>query len=99
MSANVVEARFETLIAQARRLRRKGELKKATTALRQACLLDEERAPIWTLYAALLAGLGKREEAGAAFRHALWLRHRAGDVARERSTANLAASLGLACAA
>lgn len=99
MSAEVVHARFEILVAQARRLRRKGELKKATTTLRQACMLDEESAAVWTLYAALLAGLGKREEAGTAFRHALWLRHRAGDVARERSTANLAASLGLACAA
>lgn len=99
MSSAVVHERFETLVTQARRLRRKGERKKELTALRQACLLEEDCASAWTLYGARLADAGRRDDAAQAFRHALWLRHRAGDSARERTTAAVAARLGLACAA
>lgn len=99
MSTAVVHERFETLVAQARRLRRKGEHKKELTALRQACLLEEERASTWTLYAAKLAAAGRIADAAQAFRHAVWLRRRAGDVARERATAAFASRLGVALAA
>ncbi|MCC6647045.1 MAG: hypothetical protein IT374_15910 [Polyangiaceae bacterium] len=99
MSTAVVHERFLTLVAQARRLHRKGERKKELTALRQACLLEEDCASAWTLYAARLADAGRREDAAQAFRHAIWLRHRDGDLARERATVTVAARRGVPLAA
>ncbi len=99
MSAEAAHQRFETLVAQARRLRRKGERKKELTALRNACLLEEGCAAAWTLYAARLADAGRRDDAAQAFRHAMWLRRRAGDTARTRSTAAFASRVGVALAA
>jgi predicted Zn-dependent protease len=74
------------LVARARKHRRRGEMRKALTALREACARDEEAAWLWTMYGALLASDGKANEAAGAFRHALWLRRTAGDASRVRST-------------
>jgi Flp pilus assembly protein TadD len=47
-----------SLVDRARRLRKKGDSRKAIVALREACLREEENAAIWTLYGALLAKAG-----------------------------------------
>jgi Flp pilus assembly protein TadD len=78
-----------SLVDRARRLRRKGESRKALVALREACLRDEENAAIWTLYGALLARAGKLDEARRALVHAHWLRKTCGDEPRMRVTARL----------
>jgi len=76
----------DMLIERARRLRRKGERRKAVVALREACLRDERSAWTWTLYGVWLAELGRTGEAESALGQALWLRRRAGDEARARVT-------------
>lgn len=91
---SVIAELEDSLMGRVRRLRRRGELKKAATVLREACLVDEHSAPLWTMYGAMLAKLGRRDDAAQALRHALWLRHAAGDVAREHSTASFLDSLG-----
>jgi hypothetical protein len=75
-----------SLVDRARKHLRRGETRKALVALREACAREEEAAWLWTLYGAQLARSGRREEAGAALRHALWLRRTSGDAARARST-------------
>ncbi|MFO0662254.1 MAG: hypothetical protein U0165_20850 [Polyangiaceae bacterium] len=81
--------RTAALVEKARKLRRKGETRKAVVALREACLVSENQPSVWCLYGALLAEIGKREEAENAFRQALWLRKREGDIARARVTQTL----------
>jgi Flp pilus assembly protein TadD len=48
-------------------------------ALREACMLSEYDASLWTLYGARLAEFGQAEEARKALVHAQWLRRSAGD--------------------
>jgi Flp pilus assembly protein TadD len=79
-------ATSEAIVARARKHLRRGETRKALTALREACARDERAAWLWTVYGALLAKSGRREEAAAALRHALWLRRTSGDERRARST-------------
>jgi Flp pilus assembly protein TadD len=83
----------ETLIARSRRVRAKGDARRALVLLRQACALDEWRARSWTLLGVLLAREGVSEEAGRAFNQARWLRARAGEKARAAVTEQLAARL------
>jgi Flp pilus assembly protein TadD len=83
----------ETLIARSRRVRAKGDVRRALVLLRQACALDEWRARTWTLLGALLAREGAREEAGRALNQARWLRARAGETGRAVVTERLASSL------
>jgi Flp pilus assembly protein TadD len=83
----------ETLIARSRRVRAKGDGRRALVLLRQACALDEWRARPWTLLGALLASTGAVEEAGRALNHARWLRARAGETGRAAVTERLAARL------
>lgn len=79
------------LVQRARRLRRRGELRKALVVLREACLTDEYDAATWTLYGALLVTEGRVDDGRQALRHAVWLRRRRGDEARVRSTEALLA--------
>ena len=58
-------------------------------ALREACLTDEHDAARWTQYGALLARVGREDDAAQALRHALWLRRSSGDAARARVTEGL----------
>jgi Flp pilus assembly protein TadD len=81
------------LFERARRLRRRGEPRKAIVALREACLRDDRAAWAWTLYGAWLGELGRTSDAEAALGHALWLRKRAGDEPRARVTERLLARL------
>jgi len=91
-SADPVEA----LIARARKLRDKGDARKALLLLRQACMMDEWCARSWTLLGVVLARAGRVDEGLKALRHARWLRSRAGDQARTVSTARLIERLTLA---
>ncbi len=83
----------ETLIARSRRVRDKGDVRRAVVLLRQACALDEWRARTWTLLGAFLASTGAAEEAGQALNQARWLRARAGEKARAAVTERLAERL------
>ena len=89
----------DSLIARARKLRRRGEARKMLTTLREACLRDEGAAWLWTLYGAMLAEGGRDEDAQKALRHALWLRRSDGDARRAQSTQALIDRLGLPAAA
>jgi tetratricopeptide (TPR) repeat protein len=93
-----VDAQEASLIGRARKLRDKGETRKALIALREACLRDENAAWLWTLYGSLLAEKGRPEDARAALRHALWLRRSAGDEKRAVVTERLLDSVGYAAA-
>ncbi len=76
----------EALVVRSRRLRRRGELRRAVVVLRQACALDDRRARSFTLLGALLLRTGHRAEAEGALRHARWLRARAGESGRAAAT-------------
>ena len=80
------DRRGSPLVERARRLRRRGDVRKALVALREACLVDEYDAATWTLYGALLVSEGRLNDGRQALRHAVWLRRRVGDRARVRST-------------
>jgi Flp pilus assembly protein TadD len=86
-------SRLEQLVQKARKLRHRGETRKALQALREACLLDEQSAWLWTLYGYHLTCAHRLEEARQAFRQALWLRRSSGDERRLRSTQALVARL------
>lgn len=75
-----------SFVDRARRLRRRGQLRQALAALRQACFADEYNAATWTLYGALLVSEGHVTDGQQALRHAVWLRRRVGDAPRVRST-------------
>jgi hypothetical protein len=80
---------IETLIARSRKLRARGEARRALVLLRQACALDEWRARSWTLLDVNLARFGAADEARQALHQARWLRTRAGEGARAAVTARL----------
>jgi Flp pilus assembly protein TadD len=92
----VADDPVELLVAKARRLRQKGERRRALVLLRQACALDEWRPRTYTLLGIQLAREGHREEAAQALNQARWLRARAGETARAAVTARLAADLRVA---
>jgi Flp pilus assembly protein TadD len=74
----------EALVVKARRIRTKGDDRKATQLLRTACLLDEWRPHTFEMLGAWLLEAGHRDEARARLRHARWLHVRAGDEASAR---------------
>lgn len=73
-------------VARANRARRKGDHRAQANALRQACLIDEYDAVLWTRLGDALFRLARHEESLQALRHALWLRERSGDEPRARVT-------------
>lgn len=81
---------IELLVIRARKLRQKGDRRRALVTLRDAANQDEWGARTWTLLGALLAEMGQRAQAADAFERARWLRARAGDKARALVTARLA---------
>ena len=89
----VVSDPVEILVIRARKLRQKGDLRRALVTLREACHLDEWRARSWTLLGVLLADMGQRADAVEALNRARWLRARAGEKARAAVTAAIAARL------
>jgi Flp pilus assembly protein TadD len=76
-------------VARANNARRKGDRRTEANALRQACLIDEYDAALWTRLGDALFRLAKHEEAVQALRHALWLRERNNDDRRARVTRKL----------
>lgn len=74
----------ESRLDQVRRLRRRGEERRALLVLREVCFKASGDARLWTLYAAQCWRIGRRDDAKQAFRQALWLRQRAHDEPRAR---------------
>lgn len=74
--------RADELTDRARRMRRRGESRRALVALREACLLDETSAVRWMLYAYELQRGGKLDEAEQAMKQSLYRREQAGDERR-----------------
>ena len=74
--------RVNELTARALRLRRKGELRRAAVALREACALDEAHPARWLWLSDVLGRMGKRHEAEQALKQALFLRQQAGEKAK-----------------
>jgi hypothetical protein len=91
--------RVEALVARARKQRSRGEARKMLGLLREACAFAEDVAWLWTLYGARLAEHGRHDDARRALTHALWLRRKAGDAKRARSTQAVLDRLGLPAAA
>jgi Flp pilus assembly protein TadD len=88
----------EQLIARARKLRTRGDQRRAILTLREACSLDEWRARSFTMLGAWLAEARQGAEAAQAIRHACWLRGRAGEPGRARATERLLARFAAAAA-
>ncbi len=76
-------------VARANKARRRGDVRAEACALRQACLIDEGNAALWTRWGDALVRLSKHDDALQAFRHALWLRERADDELRAEVTRRL----------
>lgn len=83
----------EIRILRARKLRAKGDRRRALVLLREACALDVWRARTHAILGALCVELGQRDEATRAFKHACWLRSRAGEERRAEATARILSSL------
>jgi hypothetical protein len=77
------------LVLRARRLRRRGEERRAMLILREACHAAEDCARLWTLYAAQCMRVGRRDDAADALTRAVWLRERNRDPARAKVTRDL----------
>ena len=75
----------EQLVARAKRLRHKGEGRRAFQVLREACQLDEWRSRPHALLGSWLLDAGQRDEAHQRLRHARWLCSRSGSEGRARA--------------
>jgi Flp pilus assembly protein TadD len=91
--ADVAERAIE-LTARGHRLRRKGELRRACLAFREACALDEADAARWLWLGDTLARMGKRDEAERAMKQALYLRLQAAEKAKATVIRGLMLKLG-----
>jgi Flp pilus assembly protein TadD len=89
----VADDPVEALVVRSRKLRERGETRKALVLLRQACALDERRPRVWTLLGVHLARQGFGEDAVRALRQAGWLHARAGEKARAAVTRRLEGEL------
>jgi Flp pilus assembly protein TadD len=78
-NSDAASARACDLAARAHRLRRRGDLRRAFVALREACALDEHNAPRWLWLADVLVRMGKRDDAERAMKQALFLRQQTGE--------------------
>lgn len=85
----VPEDPVEVLITRARRLRRRGETRRALVLLRHACALDEWRPRTYTLLGVYAAREGLTHEAEQALNQARWLFGRAGQKARAAVVARI----------
>jgi Tfp pilus assembly protein PilF len=64
---------IDAMLARARKLRQKGEERRAFVTLRQAVNLDETRARSWVLFGAMATELGLDDQAARAFEQARWI--------------------------
>jgi Flp pilus assembly protein TadD len=88
-SSDAPEIPGTPLVQRARRLRRRGEQRRAMLILREACHAAEDCARLWTLYAAQCMRVGRRDDASDALTRAIWLRERERDSARAKVTRDL----------
>ena len=88
--------RARDLTTRAHRLRRRGELRRALVALREACGLDEHHPARWLWLSYVLGLLGKRDEAAQAMKQALFLRQRNGEKGKVNVIRGLLLQLGRA---
>jgi len=84
----------EVLISSARRVRRRGDERRARQLLRDACALDEWRPRTFALLGAWLLASNLHEEARQKLRHARWLTLRAGEARRVRTFDGVLARAG-----
>jgi Flp pilus assembly protein TadD len=84
------------LTSRAHRLRRRGDLRRACVALREACALDEQHAARWMWLGDTLARMGKRDEAERAMKQALFLRQQSDEKAKANVIRGLLLQLGRA---
>jgi len=78
------EERARELTVRAQKLRRKGEPRRASMTLREACGLGEPNAARWMMLGDMLARMGARDEASKAMRQALYLWQRSGEKAKAK---------------
>ncbi len=79
----------EVMLARVRRMRRRGEQRRAMLTLRDAAYGAQDDASLWTLYASQCIRAGKRDRAEQALSQALWLRERSHDEPRAEVTRRL----------
>jgi hypothetical protein len=76
----------QQFVRRARRYQRRGEERRAMLSLRSACCAESDDARLWTLYGVQCVRAGRREDAIHALKQATWLRERAHETGRARST-------------
>jgi Flp pilus assembly protein TadD len=95
-----MDERIELLARRARRLRARGEYRKAANAFGELTSIDPEHAPWWVLMGAMLRVCHRDDAASKALRQAAYLFRRGGQPGRERAVRQLAdAANGLTRAA
>lgn len=77
------------MLSRVRRMRRRGEQRRAMMTLRDAAYDAGDDASLWTLYADQCIRAGKPDRAEQALTQALWLRERNHDRARAAVTRRL----------
>ncbi|HMJ52059.1 MAG TPA: hypothetical protein VK540_08280 [Polyangiaceae bacterium] len=87
--------RASDLTARAHRLRRKGELRRAVVAFREACALEERHPALWLWLGDTLARMGRRYEAERAMKQALFLRERSAETGKANVIRGLLLQLAL----
>jgi hypothetical protein len=76
----------EGLVRRAKRFSKRGDQRRAMLALREASFATRSDARLWTLYGVQCVRAGRSDEAIHALKQATWLRERARDDGRARST-------------
>jgi hypothetical protein len=76
----------DRFVRRARRYQRRGEERRAMLSLRSACFAQANDARLWTLYGVQCVRAGRPSEAIQALKQATWLRERAREIGRVRST-------------
>jgi Tfp pilus assembly protein PilF len=81
----------DAMLLRARKMRQKGDARRALVTLRQAVNVDEKRPRAWALLGAMSRELGLDVDAARAFEQARWLNARAGFTRRAAVCERLAA--------
>jgi Flp pilus assembly protein TadD len=81
--------RARELTVRALRMKRRGDLRRAAVALREACAIDEQNPAGWMWLGDVLGRMGKRDEAERAMKQALFLRQQSGDRRKANVTRGL----------
>ena len=79
-------SREETLCLRAARLERKGDSRQAMLLLKAAAHENPQDPKLWVLYGVQCTRVGRYDTAVQALTHAAWLRERAAEPAKARTT-------------